>query len=160
MIMDSIKNDPDWQNGEYQTQPMRGLTAAQYGLLVMSSIPLQWQKQAPTREEADKLFDSRVRAAVTGKDANDMLYYFDASRDYDPAPLLERIQAPLVAINSADDQVNPPELGIAEREIKRVKHGRFILLPITDQTRGHGTHSLPELWQQHLAALLKESERP
>ena len=160
MIMDSIKNDPDWQNGEYQTQPMRGLTAAQYGLLMMTSSPLQLQKQASTREAADKLFDDRVLAAVAGKDANDMLYYFDASRDYDPSPLLERIQAPLTAINSADDQVNPPELGIAEREIKRVKRGHFILLPITDQTRGHGTHSLPELWKQHLAALLKESERP
>lgn len=160
MIMDSIKNDPDWQNGEYKTQPMRGLTQAQYGLLIMSSIPLQWQKDAPTREAADKSFDERVRAAVAGKDANDMLYYFDASRDYDPSPLLEKIKAPLVAINSADDQVNPPELGIAEREIKRVKRGRFILLPITDQTRGHGTHTLPAIWQEHLAALLKESERP
>ncbi|MFN0120841.1 MAG: alpha/beta fold hydrolase [Blastocatellia bacterium] len=160
MIMDSIRNDPEWRNGEYKTQPMRGLTQAQYGLLVMTSIPLQLQKQAPTRAEADKLFDERVRAAVAGKDANDMLYYFDASRDYDPVPLLERIRAPLVAINSADDQVNPPELGIAEREIKRVRNGRFILLPITDQTRGHGTHSLPEIWQQHLAALLKETERP
>jgi homoserine O-acetyltransferase len=160
MIMDSIKNDPDWQNGEYKTQPLRGLTQAQYGLLVMTSIPLQLQKQAPTREAADKLFDDRVRAAVQGKDANDMLYYFDASRDYDPSPLLEKIKAPLTAINSADDQVNPPELGIAEREIKRVKRGRFILIPISEQTRGHGTHSLPELWQQHLAGLLKESEQP
>lgn len=160
MIMDSIKSDPDWQNGEYKTQPMRGLTQAQYGLLMMSSIPLQWQKEAPTREAADKSFDDRVRAAVNGKDANDMLYYFDASRDYDPSPLLEKIKAPLLAINSADDQVNPPELGIAEREIKRVKRGRFILLPITDQTRGHGTHTLPAIWQEHLAALLKETERP
>ena len=92
------------------------------------------------------------------RDANDMLYQFDASRDYDPAPKLESIKARLVAINSADDQVNPPELGIVEREIKRVKKGRFVLLPITDQTRGHGTHSLPEIWKQHLAALLEESK--
>jgi len=91
---------------------------------------------------------------------NDMLYYFDASRDYDPSPMLERIRAPLIAINSADDQVNPPELGIAEREIKRVARGRFILLPITDQTRGHGTHSIPAIWKQYLAELLKESDRP
>jgi homoserine O-acetyltransferase/O-succinyltransferase len=158
MIMDSIKNDPEWNNGEYKTQPMRGLTAAIYSLMIMSSSPLQMQKQAPTREEADRQFDSRVRASLNNRDANDMIYQFDASRDYDPAPKLESIKAPLVAINSADDQVNPPELGIAEREIKRVKRGRFILIPISDQTRGHGTHSLPELWKQHLAALLDESK--
>ncbi|HKX28702.1 MAG TPA: alpha/beta fold hydrolase [Blastocatellia bacterium] len=157
MIMDSIKSDPEWNRGEYQTQPLRGLTAAAYGLLVMTSSPLQMQQQAPTREEADRQFESRVRASIENRDANDMLYQFDASRDYNPSPKLDRIQAPLVAINSADDQVNPPELGIAEREIQRVKRGRFILIPISDQTRGHGTHSLPELWKQHLAALLKES---
>jgi homoserine O-acetyltransferase/O-succinyltransferase len=87
-----------------------------------------------------------------------MIYQFDASRDYNPAPKLESIKAPLIAINSADDQVNPPELGIVEREIKRVKRGRFILIPISDKTRGHGTHSLPELWKQHLAELLDESK--
>lgn len=160
MIMDSIRNDPEWRNGEYESQPVRGLMNAQYGLLVMTSSPLQMQKQAPTREAADKQFDDRIIAGVRGRDANDMLYYFDASRDYDPSPMLERIRAPLVAINSADDQVNPPELGIAEREIKRVRRGRFILLPITEETRGHGTHSLPAIWKQHLAGLLKESERP
>jgi homoserine O-acetyltransferase/O-succinyltransferase len=158
MIMDSIKNDPEWNNGEYKTQPMRGLTSAIYSLMIMSSSPLQMQKQAPTREEADRQFDGRVRASLNNRDANDMIYQFDASRDYDPAPKLESIKAPLVAINSADDQVNPPELGIGEREIKRVKRGRFILIPISDQTRGHGTHSLPELWKQHLAALLDESK--
>jgi homoserine O-acetyltransferase/O-succinyltransferase len=157
MVMDSIKNDPEWNNGEYKTQPVRGLTAAVYAMMFMTSSPLQIQKQAPTREEADRQFDSRVRASLTNRDANDMIYQFDASRDYDPAPKLESIKAPLVAINSADDQVNPPELGIAEREIKRVKRGRFILIPISDQTRGHGTHSLPELWKQYLAALLSES---
>ncbi|MGH9938561.1 MAG: alpha/beta fold hydrolase, partial [Blastocatellia bacterium] len=91
-------------------------------------------------------------------DANDMLYAFDASRDYDPAPKLESIKAPLIAINSADDQVNPPELGILEREIKRVKRGRYVLITISDKTRGHGTHSLPELWKQYLAELLEESK--
>ena len=159
MIMDSIKNDPEYNNGEYKTQPARGLTAAAYALMFMTGSPLQLQKQAPTREAADQLFDNQMRAAPLRRDANDMLYQFDASRDYDPAPKLEMIKAPLVAINSADDQVNPPELGIVEREIKRVKRGRFILLPISDRTRGHGTHSLPEIWQQHLAALLEESKR-
>ena len=158
MVIDSIRNDPDWNNGEYKSQP-RGLTAAVYTLLFMTSSPLQWQKQAPTREAADRFFDNLVSGQLRRADANDMLYAFDASRDYDPAPKLENIRAPLLAINSADDQVNPPELGIAEREIKRVKSGRFILIPISDQTRGHGTHSLPAIWKEHLAVLLKESEQ-
>lgn len=157
MVIDSITKDPEWNSGDYTQQP-RGLVAANYTLLMMSSIPLQMQKQAPTREEADRMFDNAVTNAVRGKDANDMLYQFDASRDYNPQPSLETIKAPLVAINSADDQVNPPELGIAEREIKRVKRGRFILIPISDQTRGHGTHSLPALWKQYLAELLEESK--
>ncbi len=158
MVMDSIKSDPAWNGGEYQTQPIRGLTSAVYALTFMSSSPLQMQAQAPTRELADKMFDNQVRTSVASRDANDMLYQFDASRDYDPSPLLESIKAPLVAINSADDQVNPPELGIVEREIKRVKRGRFVLIPISDRTRGHGTHSLPELWKEHLAGLLEASK--
>jgi homoserine O-acetyltransferase len=157
MVIDSIKKDPDWNNGEYKTQP-RGLTAAVYTLLFMTSSPLQWQNQAPTRATADEFFDRMVASRLRNTDANDMLYQFDASRDYDPAAGLETIRARLVAINSADDQVNPPELGILEREIKRVKHGRYVLIPISDQTRGHGTHSLPSIWQQHLAELLQETE--
>lgn len=158
MVIDPIKDDPDWKNGEYAAQP-RGLTTAIYTLLFMTSSPLQWQAQAPTRDAADRLFDEMVRTRLARMDANDMLYAFDASRDYDPAPRLETIKAPLLAINSADDQVNPPELGILEREIKRVKHGRYVLIPISEKTRGHGTHSLPELWKEHLARLLAESER-
>jgi len=155
MVIDSIKSDPEWSNGEYKSQP-RGLTAAIYTLLFMTSSPLQWYKQAPTREAADRFFDDMVRRQLSRTDANDMLYAFDASRDYDPGPNLESIKAPLLAINSADDQVNPPELAILEREIKRVKRGRYVLIPISDRTRGHGTHSVPELWKQHLAELLQE----
>ena len=118
-----------------------------------------WQKQAPTRDAADKFYADRVKAAVARLDANDLLYQLDSSREYNPAPKLETIKAPLVAINSADDFINPPELGLIEREIKRVKRGRFILLPITDQTRGHGTHTLPAIWQGYLKELLAESER-
>ena len=156
MVIDSIRNDPEWKGGEYQAQP-RGLTAAVYTLLFLVSSPLQWQKAAPTREAADRFFDEQVQARLKGADASDMLYQFDASRDYDPGKDLEKIRAPLVAVNSADDQVNPPELGILEKEIRRVPRGRAVVLPITDQTRGHGTHSLPAVWQAHLAALLEES---
>jgi len=126
----------------------------------MVSSPRQWHKQAPTRDAADRFFDAQVKNRLAQTDANDMLYQFDASRDYNPAPALETIVAPLLAINSADDQVNPPELGILEREIPRVKRGRAVVLPITDETRGHGTHSLPALWKQYLAELLAESSRP
>ena len=156
MVIDSIKSDPEWNNGEYTKQP-HGLVAAIYTLLMMSSSPLQWQRQAPTRDEADKMFDRMVQSRVAQTDANDMLYQFDSSRDYNPQPDLHNIKAWLIAINSADDQVNPPELHILDREIKNVKRGRFVLLPITDQTRGHGTHTLPAIWKQYLAELLKES---
>lgn len=157
MMMDAIRKDPEWNNGEYKTQP-HGLTAAVYTLMIMSSSPLQWQKQAPTRAAADKFFDEWVQARLARMDANDFLYQVDSSRDYDPAPKLETIKAPLFAINSADDPVNPPELGIIEKEIRRVKRGRFIMIPISDQTRGHGTHSLPAVWKKHLAELLEISE--
>jgi homoserine O-acetyltransferase len=115
------------------------------------------QKQAPTRDEADRLFDETIEKRIAANNGYDMLYQFDSSRNYNPEPNLEKIRAPLVAINSADDQVNPPELGILERGIQHVKHGRAVVLPITDQTRGHGTHSLPAVWKQYLAELLASS---
>jgi homoserine O-acetyltransferase len=159
MAMDAIRNDPEWLGGEYKTQPVRALTAAENLLLLVGSAPLQWQKQAPTRVAADKFYEDRVKPAVARLDANDLLYQLDSSRDYNPSPELEKIKAPLLAVNSADDVINPPELGLIEREIKRVKRGRFILLPITDQTRGHGTHTLPAIWQGYLKELLDESAK-
>ncbi|HEX6126546.1 MAG TPA: alpha/beta fold hydrolase [Pyrinomonadaceae bacterium] len=159
MLIDSIKSDPDWQNGEYKSQPVRGLTTAVYLLTIMGSVPLQMQKQAPTKEAADKLFDETIKARLPLYEANDVIYHFDASRDYNPAPKLETIKAHLLAVNSADDQINPPELGIAEREIKRVKNGRFVLLPISDETRGHGSHTIAALWQKYLAELLAVSDK-
>jgi homoserine O-acetyltransferase/O-succinyltransferase len=159
MIMDSIKRDPNWNDGEYKG-PVTGMIPAQFALFIMTSTPLQLLKQAPTREQADQLFERRFYGPpARPTDPNDMLYYYDCSRDYNPAPDLEKIKALLYAINSADDQVNPPELGILEREIKRVKRGRYILIPISDQTRGHGTHSLPAIWGNYLADLLKESAK-
>jgi homoserine O-acetyltransferase len=158
MIIDAIRSDAAWMGGEYKSEPQEGLTSALNILLLMGSAPLQWQKQATTRDAADKFYADRLRAQLAHTDANDMMYQFDASREYNPAPKLETIRAPLVAVNSADDLINPPELGIMEREIRRVKRGRYVLIPVSDQTRGHGTHSLPAIWQQHLAALLEESK--
>ena len=158
MAMDAIRDDPEWLGGEYKKEPLMALTAAENLLLLAGSAPLQWQKQAPTRDAADKFYADRVKAAVARLDANDLLYQLDASREYDPSPKLEAIKAPLLAINSADDMINPPELGLMEREIKRVKRGRFVLIPISDETRGHGTHTLPAIWQKYLKELLDESE--
>jgi homoserine O-acetyltransferase len=159
MVIDSIRNDPDFNGGEYK-KPLQGMFGAEFALFMMTSSPLQLLKQAPTREQADAAFERRfndAQARDRWPDPNDMLYVYECSRDYNPQPHLEKIQAPLYAVNSADDQVNPPELGILEREIKRVKHGRYILIPTSDQTRGHGTHSLPAIWGNYLAELLKES---
>jgi homoserine O-acetyltransferase/O-succinyltransferase len=153
MIIDAIRNDPEYRNGEYKTQP-RGLITAIYMSMMAGSSPLQWQKQYPTGAAADRFLDDQVRTQLATADANDTAYRYDASRDYDPSPKLESIRAPLLAINSADDFVNPPELGIMEREITRVKRGRFVLVPVGDQTRGHGTHSIPVVWQRYLAELL------
>jgi homoserine O-acetyltransferase len=159
MIMEAIRNDPAWHNGEYKTEPLQGLTAAENILLLMGSAPLPWHKQAPTRDAADKFYESRVTSGVARTDANDMLYQFDASREYNPFPNLERIKAPLFAINSADDLINPPELGLLEQGMQHVKNGRYILIPISDRTRGHGTHTLPAIWQGYLKELLEMTER-
>jgi len=156
MIMDSIRNDPEWMGGEYKQRPA-GLRSALDIFLIMASSPLQLQKNYPTRDQADAYLDQFLKARLATMDANDTLYAFDASRNYDPSSKLDQIKAPVMFINSADDLINPPELGIAEEQIKKVKRGRFILLPITDQTRGHGTHSLPAVWKQYLAQLLAES---
>jgi homoserine O-acetyltransferase len=159
MAIDAIKNDPDWMGGEYKTPPVRGLTTAQDLLLLAGSAPLNWQAVAPTREAAEKFYLDRFKPALARLDANDLIYQLDSSREYNPAPKLETIKAPLIAINSADDFINPPELGLIEREIKRVKKGRFIMLPITEQTRGHGTHTIARIWQGYLKDLLEESGR-
>jgi homoserine O-acetyltransferase/O-succinyltransferase len=158
MIKDAIMTDPEWKNGEYQQQP-HGLQCAIDILFIMGSSPLQLQKQAPTRDSADKFIHNYIDEHMQSTDANDMLYYFDASRNYNPEANLEKITVPLTAINSADDVINPPELKIIDRDIQRVKSGKFILLPITDQTRGHGTHSLPAIWGNHLKELLERSEK-
>jgi homoserine O-acetyltransferase len=157
MAIDSIRGDPQWCSGDYDAPPVQGLTGAIHVLLFMTSSPRQWQREAPTREAAERKLDQLVQDWLRRLDANDALYALDASRNYDPSPHLPEIKAELTAINSADDQVNPPELGILEREIQRVPHGRAVVLPIDDRTRGHGTHSLAALWSAHLRELLLRS---
>ena len=157
-IIDSITEDPEYYGGYYEKQPVHGLKSALYCLTWMSSIPLQWQKDAPDRDAADEFLHTRINAAVSSTDANDLIYYVSASSDYDPRPLLDKITAPLLAINSADDQVNPPELGILEEEITKVPNGRAIVLPITDETQGHGTHTHAAQWKDELIKLLEESQ--
>jgi homoserine O-acetyltransferase len=153
MAMDAIRHDPAWQNGDYTTQPP-GLRSAQMMLYIMSSAPLVQQAQAPTRDKADSVIRAYLDGRMRVTDANDFLYQFDASRDYDPSRRVQEITAPALFINSADDQVNPPELGLAEQFAKQMPKTRFILLPISADTRGHGTHSLPRVWGTYLAAFL------
>ena len=125
----------------------------------MSSNPPLRQQQMPTLAKSDSALDSAVESLVKTSDANDVLYQFEASRDYDPNPDLEKIRAPLMAVNSADDLINPPELGILEREIKRVPKGKVIVLPLSPETRGHGTHTIATVWKQYLEELLASSAR-
>jgi homoserine O-acetyltransferase/O-succinyltransferase len=158
LIIDTIRNDPEWAGGNYTTQP-RSLRAANvfFGIATNGGS-LAYYKDAPTREKADQLLDARL-AAPFNADANDFLYQWDASRDYNPAPRLERIRATLLAINSADDERNPPELGIMERELKRVKSARLFLIPASEETRGHGTTGLARFYKQPLQELLDNAPR-
>lgn len=158
MVADDIRNDPTYDNGDYRQQP-RGLKSAVDLLWMVGSAPLFNQRQLPTGDIADAFYREKILPRVANYDANDLLYQIDASRDYNPEPSLEKISAPLLAINSADDQINPPELGVVERQIKRVKRGMFVLLPITAETRGHGTHTLPAIWGRYLRALLQTPQR-
>jgi homoserine O-acetyltransferase/O-succinyltransferase len=159
MIIDAIRQDPDWQNGEYKIEPRAALAQVSNILFLAGSAPLHLQGEYPTRTAADAYLEESTSRTLADLDANDLLYAVNASRNYDPSLRLESIQAPLLHINSADDFINPPELGIAEREIKRVRHGKFILLPASAATHGHGTHTWAAVWEPYLKELLKESQR-
>ena len=159
MVIDGIRNDPDWKNGDYTTEPHGALEIAADFLLIAGSAPIPMQKNLPTRDGVDKYLDDSMKRITATLDANDMLYAVNASRNYDPSPRLETIQVFVMFVNSADDFINPPELGIAEREIKRVKKGKFVLIPASDQTHGHGTHTWAAIWQEYLKELLDESAK-
>lgn len=158
VIIDAFRNDPAWSGGDYKTQPPSLRTAAEM-LWFMSSNPLLRQKEAPTLAKTDEVLDKFVADHVRTDDANDVLYALEASHDYDPGPNLQKIRAPLLAINFADDLINPPELGILEREIKRLPHGRTIVIALSDKTRGHGSHTAAVLWKDQLGNLLKQTEK-
>jgi homoserine O-acetyltransferase/O-succinyltransferase len=160
LTMDAIHNDPQWLKGDYTTEPLSALRTVAGLLLIAGSAPIQMQISLPTRDAADEFMAKYMPRQMENLDANDFLYQVNASRDYDPSAGLEKIKAPLLNNNSADDFVNPPELGIAEREIKRVKNGRFILLPASEQTHGHGTHTWASVWSQYLQQLLDSSKTP
>ena len=156
-LIDAIKDDPAWQGGEYREEPVQALRTAADLTLVAGSAPLQMQAADPTRETADAAVEKAQDATIKNTDANDLLYQMSASEDYDPSPGLERITAPLTWVNSADDFINPPELAIAEREVKRIRRGRFVLIPASLKTHGHGTHTWAADWSDELATLLKRS---
>jgi homoserine O-acetyltransferase len=159
MVVDAITSDPAWKGGDYVEEPRQALRTAEDLLLIAGSAPLVMQKTLPSREAAEAYLDKRLGDFVKTEDANDVLYYTDSSRDYDAGQHLEAIKAPVMWINSADDFINPPELGIAEQQVKRIKNGRFVLIPIGPETRGHGTHTMAAVWKDYLAELLKETER-
>ena len=159
MAIDGIREDPDWKNGDYAAQPRAALQIASDFLVIAGSAPARMQEELPARDAADKYLDETLKRVREGLDANDFLYAVEASRNYDPSMKLADITAAVMFVNSADDFINPPELGIAEREIKKVKRGKFVLLPISEQTRGHGTHTRAEVWRQYLKELLDDSRR-
>jgi homoserine O-acetyltransferase len=158
VLSDAIRNDPEWRGGNYTQEPQSLHTAAGF-LWLMSSNPVLRQKEAPTLAGADAALDAFVADYGKSADANDVLYAVEASRDYDPGPALESIRAPLFAVNSADDLINPPELGILEQEIKRVRGGRAVVIPFGAETRGHGSHTLAKLWKSYLGELLQATAR-
>jgi homoserine O-acetyltransferase/O-succinyltransferase len=153
-LMDAIRDDPAFAGGAYGEPPRAGLRSAVRLLALMGAAPIQWQKDAPTREAADAFLDAQVERRLPGAEANDMLFQFDASRDYDPSSRLEAIVAPVLAINSADDLINPPELGLMEALLPRVKRCRYALIPASERSRGHGTHTWAALWKQELVDFL------
>jgi len=158
MSIDAIKADPAWQGGDYTAQPLLGLRTGAALSAIAGSAPSRQQLDYPTRLAAEAAIKGQLEKAIAETDANDAIYPLEASRHYDPSPLLARITVPVTWINSADDFINPPGLGLAEREVGKMPAARFILLPETPQGRGHSTHTWATFWKQELTDLLSRSE--
>ena len=159
MAMQMIRDDPEWKGGEYTSEPKEGLRGANDLIVMAGSAPLQMQKNFPTRKDAEAYVDRTMDTLIAHTDANDFLYYVDASRNYNPEPKLSTITTPVLWINSADDFINPPELGIAQRLATKMPHAKFVLIPISDATRGHGTHTQAAVWKDYLIQFLQETEK-
>lgn len=158
MSIDAIKADPAFADGNYTSPPVAGLRTAAALSAIAGSVPLRQQAEYPTRVAAEAALKGQLEKAIAETDANDAIYRLDASRNYNPAPLLGRITVPVTWINSADDFINPPGLGIAETEVKKMPDATFILIPETPEGRGHSTHTWAAFWKQHLIDLIKRSE--
>ncbi len=159
MAIEDVESDPAWLGGEYTSEPTEGLRGANEMLLIMGSAPLVMQKAAPTRAAAEEYVDKYLARTSASTDANNLIYYMDASRNYDPSAHLDRITIPVMWVNSADDYINPPELGLAEQLVRNMPYARFRIIPIGPDTRGHGKDTSAALWQADLVELLKRSER-
>jgi homoserine O-acetyltransferase len=153
-VTDSIRADPDWRNGEYTAQPRRALAAIEYGWIALFGDPLALMTAAPTRAQADRMFDARVEARQRGTDVNDTLYQLEASRDYNPAPDLGRIRARVFAANTEDDSVNPPYLGVMEPAIAKIPRASYVVIPRGAGTAGHGSYSIGKLYTRFVADIL------
>jgi len=159
MSMQIIRSDPAWKNGDYTTEPVEGLRGASDLLLIAGSAPLLMQKRFPTRPLAEDYVKRTLDSLIAETDANNFLYYVDASRNYNPEAKLGTITAPVLWINSADDFINPPELGIAQRLVTRMPHAQFILIPISEATHGHATHTAAAIWKDYLIAFLQQTDK-
>jgi homoserine O-acetyltransferase len=157
--MQMIRDDPAWKNGDYTTEPVEGLRGANDLIIIAGSAPLPMQKRFPTRVLAEGYVDRTLDSLIAHTDANDFLYYVNASRNYNPEPKLNTITAPVLWINSADDFINPPELGIAQKMVTRMPHAKFILIPLSEETHGHGTHTQAAVWKDFLITFLAETEK-
>jgi homoserine O-acetyltransferase len=157
MLIDAIEADPAWNGGNYTAQPMQGLRTAESILVIAGGAPLYLQKQYPTREKAVAYVRQAVANGMKGLDANDMIYQFDSSRFYNPWPGLEKITAPMMWVNSADDFINPRNLDVPQQALKRMTNARFRLVPESDDTHGHGTHTWAKFWKTDLIELLARS---
>jgi homoserine O-acetyltransferase len=155
ILTEAIRNDPDWNGGDYTRPPRHWLSTAPLWSIILDS-PVRLQAQAPNRKAAIEAYDRMVDAAKT-YDANDFLYWLESSWDYDPQPTLERIKSRVMAVNFADDEINPADLGIVKTVVESVPTARFIMIPASEHTAGHATLSLASVWKSYLEQLLRES---